>query len=229
MSELIKLFEKLIEYYGHTASTVIMIVMVVLYGAYILLKNYSSIIKRFFENKIKEEELVHQKATLHRKNITPKIRHTLSNLARDVDADRVVLLEFSNGNSNLVGLPFLYISATCEVVKRSVAPISTHYQRVNVSMIAEFLENLECKGYFYTRNISEIALEHPTLVSMMSLNNVHSALFYTIMGVDELIGIIVVTTINDKEFTRDAVLPKTAAAAQVISSYLNFDMLHEEL
>lgn len=229
MDQLIKLFEKFAEYYGHTTSTIIMVIIVVLYGGYMLLKNYSSLIKTFFENKIKEGEKAHIKATLHRKNITPKVRQILSELAEEVKADRAVLFEFSNGSSNLIGLPFLYVSATAEVVKRGTIPISNQYQKINVSIIAEFLEKLESKGYFYTKDIVEIAEEFPMLYNMMFVNNVKSALFYTIIGVDDTIGFLLVTTVGSNTFTREDALPKVASAAQVISSYLNFDILHDEL
>lgn len=229
MDQLIKLFEKFAEYYGHTTSTIIMVIIVVLYGGYMLLKNYSSLIKTFFENRIKEEGKAHIKATLHRKNITPKVRQILSELAEEVKADRVVLFEFSNGSSNLIGLPFLYLSATAEVVKSGILPISNQYQKLNVSIIAEFLEKLETKGYFYAKDINEISTEFPMLYNMMYVNNVKSALFYTIIGVDDTIGFLLVTTVGIKTFTREDVLPKTASAAQVISSYLNYDVLNDEL
>ena len=229
MDQIMKLFEKFAEYYGHTASVIIMIAIGVLYGVYIILKNYSSLIKSFFEKKMKEEEEAHAKATILRKTITPKIRQLLSNLAVEIDADRVVLLEFSNGNSNLVGLPFLYLSATCEVVTRGTSVISPQYQRMNVSLVADFIEKLEDKGYYYFKNIEEIKDSFPTLYMLMKANGVHTGLFYTISGVKDIIGIIVASTIGDKEFSRDKSLPQVASASQIISSYLNFDVLHEEL
>lgn len=206
-----------------------MAIVVIMYGVYLLLKNYSSIIKTYFEKKMEQEENAHAKATLHRKAITPKIRQVLSDLALEVGADRAVLFEYSNGSSNLVGLPFLYISATCEVVTRGTIPIANQYQRINVSLIADFLEKLECKGYFYTANIDEIKHDYPMLYNMMSPNNAKTALFYSLSGVDDTIGFLVVTTVGEHTFTRDKALPQTASVAQIISSYLNFDTLHEEL
>jgi hypothetical protein len=229
MDGLIKLFEKFAEYYGHTTSTIIMVIIIVLYGGYVLLKNYSSLIKTFFEKKLKDEEKAHAKAVLHRKNITPKVKQILSELAESTKADRVVLLEFSNGSSNLIGLPFLYLSITSEVVKRNVIPISNQYQKINVSVIAEFLEKLESKGYFYSANAIEMAEEFPIVYSMLMLNTVKSVLFYTIVGVDENIGFILLSTSEPHSFTREEALPKAASAAQVISSYLNYDILTSEL
>ena len=206
-----------------------MAIVVIMYGVYLLLKNYSSLIQTYFEKKIIEGEKTHTKATMHRKMITPKIRQILSDLALEVGADRVLLFEYSNGSSNLVGLPFLYVSATSEVVTRRTNPVSNQYQRINVSLVADFLEKLEDKGYFYVENIESIKNEYPMLYNMMFPNKAHSALFYSLSGMEDTIGFIVVTTTGEHKFTREQALPKVASISQVISSYLNFDALNEEL
>jgi hypothetical protein len=153
----------------------------------------------------------------------------LAELAEEVGADRALVFEFSNGSSNLIGLPFLYISATYEVVAPNTPPVSHQYQRINTSIVAEFLEKLEDKGYFYTEDIEEIKDNLPILYSMMKPNGAKSLLFYTLRGVDDSIGFLVITTNGEETFTRDEALPKMANSVQVISSYLNFDKLQEGL
>lgn len=157
------------------------------------------------------------------------IRQQLSELARDTVANRALVFEFSNGSSNLIGLPFLYVSATYEVVTHGIAPVSHQYQRINTSIIAEFLERLEDKGYFYAEDIESIRYDSPILYSMMKPNGVNSLLFYTLRGVGNAIGFIVVTSVGENSFLRDPALAKAANAAQVISTYLNFDSLHASL
>lgn len=126
-------------------------------------------------------------------------------------------------------MPFLYVSATYEVVSPGVPPISHQYQKINTSIVAEFLEKLEDKGYFYAEDIEDMRDELPILYNMMRPNGAKSLLFYTLRGVDDAIGFVVVTTVGDETFTRDLSLPNTANTAQVISSYLNFDRLQEGL
>ena len=229
MGEIITLLDKITEYYGHTASGIIMTVIIALYIGYIILRNYSSIVTAHLERKMREKDEAHAEATLHRKNITPKVRQTLSDLALEVNADRALLFEFSNGTSNLIGLPFLYLTATSEVVGKDIIPVSINYQRVNVSVLAEFLTKLECKGYFYAEDITKIKNEYPMLHNMFPPLYFKSVLFYSLMGIDDTIGFILIGTTGDNTFTRDEVLPDTASAAQKVSSYLNFDVLHEEL
>lgn len=229
MTEIFNLFTKIVEHYGQTAAFGTLIVTVIVYGVYLLLKNYSSLIKTYLENKLADKQKEHATAALHRKNIAPKIRSELLYLAQEIKADRVLVFEFSNGSSNLVGLPFLYMTATYEVITPGTATVSTQYQRVNTAIVAEFLEALESKGYFYARNIDEIKETFPVAYNLMKPNGVHSALFYTLYGVDDTIGFIVATTVKQHEFTREDTLPRIAGTAQIVSSLLNFDSLHENL
>lgn len=140
-----------------------------------------------------------------------------------------MVFEFSNGSSNLIGLPFLYVSATYEVITPHTPPVSNQYQKINTSIVAEFLEKLEDKAYFYAEDIEEIRLEQPILYSMMKPNGVKSLLFYALRGMEDSIGFVVASTLGDNTFTRDESLPKMANSAQVICSYLNFNKVYKEL
>lgn len=121
------------------------------------------------------------------------------------------------------------MSATCEVVTPNTSAVSSQYQKINTAIVAEFLERLDEKGYFYVRDIEECKENCPVLYSFMKPNGVHSALFYSLYGVNDTIGFVVVTTIKDHEFSREVSLPRVAGTAQIISSLLNFDTLHEKL
>lgn len=229
MDEIVKILDKISEYYGHTVAGIVMFILIVVYILFIVFKNYSKVITAYLEKQIKEKDEIHTKATQYRKNVTPQIKQALSDLAKEVNADRALLFEFSNGTSNLIGLPFLYVSATNEVVGNDVIPISLNYQRLNVSVLAEFLIHLEEKGYFYVEDIEQIKNEYPVLYNIFPANSVKSMLFYTIIGLDDTIGFILIASTGDKTFTRDETLPETASTAQVISSYLNYDVLQNEL
>lgn len=229
MTELLKSFQKIVEYYGETGATIILTVLIIVYGVHIINKNYSFLIKRYFENKLKEKESLHEKATQYRKSVTPKVRAEISKVAEEIGADRVLVFEYSNGSSNLIGLPFLYASATCEVVSPGTSPVSHSYQKINTSIVATFLEKLEDKGYFYFKDIEEVKDDFPILYDFMKPNKVKTGLFYTLVGVNDTIGFIAATTIKDNSFTREESLSKIACSAQKISSLLNFDELHKNI
>jgi len=229
MTELLDVFNKMVEYYGQEAAIYIMVALVIIYGVYLLLKNYSSVIKNYLEERLDEKNKKHLSGALHRKNISPKIRAEILEVAQDIKADRVLVFEFSNGTTNLVGLPFLYLSATYEVTTPGTPPVALQYQKINAAIVAEFIEELEDKGYYYVKDVAETREKFPVLHNFMAPNGAHSALFYTLYGVDNTIGFVVATTVKNHTFTRTDALPKIAGAAQIISSLLNFDALHDKL
>lgn len=225
MTTLFNFFEKIAEQYGIAVAIVIGFIVFIIYTVYIINKNYASIIKKYLEDKLVSTAKDHSIAAFHRKNVTPKIRNKLLYLAKEVNADRVLVFEFSNGSSNLVGLPFLYTTATCEVITAGTSVVSQKYQKINTTLIATFLENLEEKGYFYAEDIEEIKSEHPTVYAFMKPNGVKSLLFYSLYGVDDTIGFIAVTSVGEHSFSREDALPKVASTAQSISSLLNYNTI----
>lgn len=175
-----------------------------------------------------EKEDKHALGAKHRKVISPKIRSELSYLAKEIGADRALVFEFSNGSSNLVGLPFLYMSATSEVVTPGTQPVAIQYSKINTAIFADFLEQLEEKGYFYVRDIEEIKDTYKMIYNFMKPNGAKTALFYSLSGIDDSIGFVVATTVGNKEFTREESLSHIASTAQRISSMLNFNTIYEE-
>jgi hypothetical protein len=226
MTELINLFADIVENYGLATAMILFLMGAFTYALFKINKNYSSVLKKFIETREINREKEHTNAALYRKKVTPKIRRELRYLAEGTKSDRAILFEFSNGNSNLMGLPFLYTTATCEVVTSCTDSVSHKYQKVNTSLIASFLEKLEGKGYFYAADIEEIKEQYPTLYAFMKPNRVKSMLFYSLYGVDDTIGFIVITTTEERTFTRDETISKIANTAQIISSLLNFNAIH---
>lgn len=229
MTEILEVFNKLVEYFGKDMALYLVIAAIALYGIHFLLKTYSGTLQKLANNWIDEKNKKHSDGAKHRKNVSPKIRAELMDLAKEIKADRALVFEYSNGTSNLVGLPFLYISATYEVTTPGTSTVSLNYQKVNAALIAEFLEDLEDKGYYYVHNVECIKNNYPVVYSMMKPNDVRSAIFYTLYGVNNTIGFVVATTVKDKEFTSDDALPEIAGTAQIISSLLNFDAIQEKL
>ena len=227
MTDLFQIFKSIAETYGEPTAITIIILVGLIYFIYKIVKNSTSLITRYIEMKLLEPSETHKKAADHRKNITPEIRKMLLELGRETDADRTLLFEYSNGNSNLVGLPFLYITATCEVLKPHVTSVSQEYQRINTSLFSEFLEDLEDKGLIFINDIDMLEHTHSIMHKMMKNNGCKSALFYSLSGMEDSIGFLVVTKIDGRLLTRQETIPKMANIAQRISSLLNFDKIHE--
>ena len=193
-----------------------------------IIKNFPKFVANLITKWFVVDKHNHLEATSYRKKVVPKIRTILSELADEVGADRALLLEYSNGSSNLVGLPFLYITATVEVLRHDIHSVADQYQKTNVSIISTFIEKVEEDTFVYIRDLEEVKEIYPVLYNLMHKNGVKSALFYALYSNEATIGFIVVTTVTHY-FERKDVLPKVAAEAQAISSLLNYDKLKEYL
>lgn len=227
MEEIARVFLSIAEKYGASAALGTLFVSGLLLGVYKVVHNSSAAITKYLETKLLEPSEEHKKAIIHRKNITPEVREMLSELAKEADADRTLLFEYSNGSSNLVGLPFLYITATCEVVHSGTNPVSGNYQRLNTALFAEFLEDLEDKGLLFYENIDAIKDTYPALYQMLRQDGTHSVLFYSLSGMDNTIGFLMVSTTDDSILTRKDSIPKATCVAQRITSLINYNIISD--
>lgn len=202
--------------------------VLILFGLYFMVKTFPDIIRDYVQNKLIKDAETHLKGTTKRKNVSPQIQKILSELLEETNGDRALLFEFSNGKSNLAGLPFLFLNATSESLSVGTSSVAHLYQKMNISLFASFILNLEKAGFFYCKNIEEIKDNNPFIYSLLKPNAVKSALFYSIYGVDEPLGFIVITSVKE-EFERKCTLPKIAEVAQRVSSLLNLEDLEEKI
>ena len=63
-----------------------------------------------------------------------------------------------------------------------------------------FIIDLEKESYFYTEDIKLIEKEYPFIYNFMHPNGVKCALFYALYGVNDTIGFIVISTVNNHCF-----------------------------
>jgi hypothetical protein len=229
MNIIFQFFKNISENYGITFAILFLIIVLFLYGVFFIIKSFPDVIKDYIEHKLLDNKESHILKATKRKTISPEIIKILSELLLNVNGDRALLFEYSNGTSNLAGLPFVFINATSEVLSINTKSVASIYQRFNISLLADFLLNLENESYFYASDIEEIKYKYPYVYSFMKLNDAKSMLFYTIYGLTEPLGFIVVTTTKDKIFTRKDALPLIAEAAQQISSLLNFKELDSQI
>lgn len=162
-----------------------------------------------------------------RKKFSEDVEILLQDLAKDTHADRALVFEYSNGSSNLVGLPFLFASAAAEVVTPGTTAVSDQFQRLNLAILAGFLTKLEKDGYVYIEDLELEKNDYPMLYNLMSPNGAHSAIFYAIQGVEEVVGFLVITTTQGRTFQKKCAISEIAKTAQIVSSMWNFEELKE--
>lgn len=182
-------------------------------------------IQQYTIQKVQDKSQEHTKRIQLRKRFSKDVTSLIRQLASDTKSDRVLLFEYSNGTSNLMGLPFLYVAAAAEVLAPGISSVAHLYSKVNVSVVANFLLKLEDDGFCYIESLEDIKEEYPVLYNFLKPNNVESCFFYTIQGVEEVVGFIVCTSTNGRKLEKKTLLQKTPPIAQKISSMLNFDEL----
>ena len=227
MDGIFEFFKQIADAYGVTAALSILGIGLLGYYSYFLIKTFPKVIQSVVDKKLKENIDNHKNATKKRKNIIIEVSKVLSDLILDTGANRALLFEFSNGTSNLAGLPFLFINATSESVSLGTPSVVSSYQRLNICLMAEFIFELETKGYYHVDNIEDIKDVYPALYSLLKRDNVTSVTAYAIYGVNELMGYIIIHSINGKILTRSEVLHQVAEAAQRVSALLNFNDVEE--
>lgn len=194
----------------------------------LIIYSNSSIAKtldRKLAEKAEQAKETHKHGNRLRKQFTQNVQDILEDLAEETEANRAVVFEFSNGTTNLVGLPFLFMTAAAEVATPGLPLIGPRHQRLNTSIISSFLIKLEKEGYVFIDDSVPEVDEYRILRQIMENANIKSALFCSIQGIDEAIGFLVIVTSRNSRATfnlQTSLLP-TSKAAQKIGSMINFD------
>ena len=101
-------------------------------------------------NRIRHNELIDK-----RLEINSKIKNAIEAFRQKVDADRVYIFEYHNGESNLNGLPFAKVSATYEILKPGVSSYNSRLQGIPSGLILEFNQNLLTNKQISVPNITD--------------------------------------------------------------------------
>ena len=109
---------------------------------------------KFIKNTMDQNNRLMKLLLDERKNehTTNRIRH---NELIEVDADRVYIFEYHNGESNLNGLPFAKVSATYEILKPGVSSYKSRLQGIPSGLILEFNQNLLTNKQISVPNITD--------------------------------------------------------------------------
>lgn len=228
MEGLFKFFEHIANNYGIAFAIIFLVITLFILGFYFIIKSFPDLIKELIQSKALEDQKLHKTATKHRRKISQEIQKVLTDLLEDLNVDRALLLEFANGTSNLVGLPFLFLNATSEAVSHNTVSAANVYQKVNLSLLANFLAELEEKGYYFVENVEDERLKHPVLHSFISVANAKSVLFYPIFKDNLMFAILAVSAVRCPALTKECV-PRISKATQRLSSLLNLEGLKQQI
>lgn len=108
----------------------------------------------------KRETKIHQKGIEHRSKIDIQINQILHDMLLTYMADRTVVLEFHNNNTNIGGLPFLWYDVHYEQIAKDVQMLFTKVQNIPSSNIAGVVNDLRnCTDGFkvyMTKDLEEL-------------------------------------------------------------------------
>ena len=213
--------------YWPTIGIMVIVTFPLLLIVYIMFSKSSigHIIDEKISEKIESDKSSHIHKNRLRKQFTIDVQEILQDLAERTNANRVILFEFSNGSSNIVGLPFLFMTASAEVATAGLNLMSQRHQRINTSIIAGFLTKLEKEGRIFIDRSSPILDEYNIIKQIMHNADIGSALFYSVQGMEEAIGFLAIicneSSGNNIDFQKAVI--SAGKASQRISSMINFD------
>lgn len=101
-------------------------------------------------NRIRHNELIDK-----RLDVNNKIKNAIESFRQRVDADRVYIFEYHNGESNLNGLPFAKASVTYEILKSGVSSFKARLQGIPSGLLLEFNQSLLTNKYISAPDVNQ--------------------------------------------------------------------------
>ncbi len=200
MGEIIEFLVLVTTNYGVFALIGVLLAMSIPLLLVSLLVLYFSNVGKSLDKKIaerlSENKKTHIKGNKIRRVFEESVKDNLTDLAKATCADRALVLEYSNGVSNLVGVPFLYATATAEVVTPGTDIVSAQYQRIPLNLFSGFIYKIEREGFIFISDLESIKCEYPILYKMLKENEVREIAFAAIQGEDEVVGIVAVSSVG---------------------------------
>ena len=233
MTDILEFLRYLIVSHGYWATIGIISIstLPLLLIVYLMFSRSSlgTLIDKKIAERWKDDKILHKRGSRIRKQFTADVQDILQEVAEHTNANRVILFEFSNGTNNLVGLPFLFMTASAEVASPGFPLMTQSHQRLNTSIIAQFLIKLEKVGYVFINDSTSPIKEFQILGQIMQNAQIQSALFYSLQGIDEAIGFLVFLTTKSSGIKLDlhTSLQWANKATQKIVSMINFDEIEE--
>jgi S-adenosylmethionine synthetase len=149
-------------------------------------------LSEYLRSKFRKKEIEHSKALDFRRKITKSVKDFIESIVLNLKCDSAILFEYSNGNSNIAGLPFLFLNATHEVNSANCGHISDTLQKLNVSLLSDFLIELEEEKLIIIENMPKFKTKYPIIGTLLCRNDIKSAAFSLLDGIDGSVGVLFV-------------------------------------
>jgi len=188
-------------------------------GIYVIIKAIQiaeNIIKKRLDSDVKI------KATNKRKKANEVIYDNITEALVKFGGERIMVIEFSNGNKNVATIPYIYMDATYEVVRLGVETFADKMQRVLTSLFGKFLINLSMEQYLILSTVEQNTDYPPNVYYYMTTRKTQSTLYVALLNPKnkDMIGYICYDN-NDQKLT-DENIARMRSLADSISMLLAF-------
>jgi hypothetical protein len=122
----------------NTLSVVLTLMLIFITGAMYLQFQFQQVQIDKIKNAVAPDE---SRIVVQKYEYDKKIDEILAELRDDLKADRAKLFQYHNSQRSVGNIPFLYVSATNEVVKRGISSELANLQRLPSSLFSPSIDN----------------------------------------------------------------------------------------
>lgn len=175
---------------------------VLMYTAYILaiiaIFNWKSIVSEVMDYMALVQMERHDKDIETRENISKDIHPYLIELRAKTGADRVMLYEFHNSKTNLIGIPFKYIGMTSHAEPYGVQ-VRVRAEDINAEIISPFIRELKVEMFKKVDNMEEFARYDSTVPEVLNNPEAIAACYQYMIVLGKPLGILVMEWHNPED------------------------------
>ena len=158
--------------------------------------------QKFLIKRVEESFLSEKKAEQYTKETAIEINHQVKLIAeKDQDAFDVLLLNYHNNTQSLQGYKYLYLSCLTEAPKSIDTPLlRSQWNNIDYVYYADELSRIHTQSFVQISNIDEMGLFLPKLYHLVKASDAKAISFFTIEGITEPIGMIVILYKEPKKY-----------------------------
>ena len=180
------------------------LVIILLFG-YILYSQITEETRRQNCERYNQEIRNNKQAEDYAKKASVELNREIQLIAeKDKDAFDVILLNYHNNTQSLQGYKYLYLSCLTEAPRDLDTPlIGKQWNKIDYTYYADELAKIHGKNVVKISNIEEMGKYLPKLYRLIKASDAKAISFFTIVGPDSEIGMVILLYKEPKEYNSD--------------------------
>lgn len=175
------------------------------YTAYILgvisIVNWKSITSEI-NNYVKDVNRIrHDKSLTIRHETDLKIYPLLVELRSRIGADRAIFLEFHNTVTNLMGIPFRFLTLSQHDESYHTGFNIDKYKSINSSVLTGFLSSLSVRSFLKVDDLDAFKIEYGTAYETLNNSDAKALCYMYLTGGDKPLGILILEWNRDQNYS----------------------------